>query len=281
MTPVRTPVKTAAPPAHRRDSRAGAARWAAGVVAVVAVGACSSPTEPPAATSSTTPPEATAAVSAAPAPSPSATPSAPAGLEAASADEILAEARAALLKAPSVHARGRLLSGGVSYRIDLRLVRGAGATGTMAVEGKGLNLVRIGDTAYVQPDAAFLRSATDSASAVRLLQGTWFKVTARKTAAFAPFVALTDVGQAFGGALAPTGTVRKGTISKLGRLRVIDLVIDGGKGGHVVVALTGRPYPVRIIYPGRGDERVDLDGFGARVKLTPPPAAKVRTVPGF
>ncbi len=259
------------------------ARWATSAAAVVALAACSSPTEPPAAISSTTPPEATAAVSAAPVPSPSATPSAtaPAGLEAASADEILAEARAALLKAPSFHAKGRLLSGGASYRIDLRLVRGAGATGTMEVEGKSLNLVRIGDTAYVQPDAAFLRSATDSASAVRLLQGTWFKVTARKTAAFAPFVALTDAGQAFGGALAPTGTVRKGPISKLGRLRVIDLVIDGGKGGRVVVALTGTPYPVRIVYPGRGDQRVDLDRFGARVKLTPPPAAKVRTVPGF
>jgi hypothetical protein len=250
------------------------------VAAAVAVSACSSPSEPSAA-SSALPPEATAAVSAAPAPSPSATPTAPAGLEAASADEILAEARAALLKAPSVHAKGRLLSGGDSYRIDLRLVRGAGAAGTMAVEGKGLRLVRIGDTAFVQPDAAFLRSATDSASAVRLLQGTWFKVTARKTAAFAPFVALTDVGQAFGGVLAPTGTVRKGAISKLGRQRVIELLIDGGKGGRVVVALTGKPYPVRIVYPGGGDARVDLDRFGARVKLTPPPAAKVRTVPGF
>jgi hypothetical protein len=257
-----------------RTPRAGAA----GVLAVLALAACSSPSAPAPASSSANLPSA-AVVAPPPSPSPSA--AAPAGLEAASADEILAEARAALLRASSVHAKGRLLSGGTSYRIDLRLVRGKGATGTMAVEGKGLALVRIGGTAYVQPDAAFLQSATNSASAVRLLQGTWFRVTARKTAAFAPFVALTDVSQAFGGALAPTGTVRKGTISKLGRQRVIDLVIDGGKGGHVVVALTGTPYPLRIIYPGRGDQRVDLDSFGARIKLTPPPAAKVKSVPGF
>jgi hypothetical protein len=203
------------------------------------------------------------------------------GLESASADEVLAAARAALLRASSVHAKGDLVSDGTPYAIDMRMVRGAGAAGTMAVQGKGLALVRIGDTAYVRPDAAFLRSATNSASSVRLLSGTYFKVTARKSAVFAPFVALTDAEQAFGSTLAPPGAVTKGKVTRLNKVRVLDLLVDGGKSGHVFVALAGPPYPLRIVYGSSSRQHVDLDRFGARVKLAAPPASKVRTVPGF
>jgi hypothetical protein len=210
---------------------------------------------------------------------PSPSPSVP--MESRSADEILAAARAALLRASSVHAKGDLVSDGSSYAIDMRMVRGVGAVGTMAVQGKSLKLVRIGDTAYVQPDAAFLRSATNSASSVRLLSGTYFKVTARKSALFAPFVALTDAEQAFGPALAPAGAVTKGDVTRVDKQRVVDLLVDGGKSGSVFVALSGTPYPVRIVYGSSARQHVDLDRFGARVKLTAPPASKVRTVPGF
>jgi hypothetical protein len=230
---------------------------------------------------------AAAAASLAASPSPSASvrtsasPSPSAALESGSADEVLAAARAALLRASSVHAKGDLVSDGTPYTIDMRMVRGVGATGTMAVQGKGLRLVRIGDTAYVQPDAAFLRSATNSASSVRLLSGTYFKVTARKSALFAPFVALTDAEQAFGPTLAPPGAVTKGKVTTLNKQRVLDLLVDGGRSGHVFVALSGTPYPVRIVYGDSARQHVDLDGFGARVKLAAPPASKVRTVPGF
>jgi hypothetical protein len=218
---------------------------------------------------------------ASPSPSASASPSPSVAIESRSADEILAAARAALLRAPSVHAKGELVSDGTPYTIDMRMVRGVGATGTMAVQGKGLRLVRIGDTAYVQPDAAFLRAATNSVSSVRLLSGTYFKVTARKSALFAPFVALTDAEQAFGPTLAPPGAVTKGKVTTVNKQRVLDLLVDGGKSGHVFVALSGTPYPVRIVYGSSARQHVDLDGFGARVKLAAPPASKVRTVPGF
>jgi hypothetical protein len=222
-----------------------------------------------------------ASVPASPSATSSASPSPSQALESRSADEILAASRAALLRASSVHAKGDLVSDGTPYTIDMRMVRGVGAAGTMAVQGKGLKLVRIGDTAYVQPDAAFLLAATNSASSVRLLSGTYFKVTARKSALFAPFVALTDAEQAFGPALAPPGAVTKGKVSKVNNQRVLDLLVDGGKSGHVLVALSGTPYPMRIVYGSSAGQHVDLDGFNARVKLTAPPASKVRTVPGF
>jgi hypothetical protein len=223
----------------------------------------------------------TLAASASPSTPAVASPAPSAGLESASADEILAAARTALLRASSVHAKGDLVSDGTPYTIDMRMVRGTGAAGRMSVQGKGLHLVRIGDTAYVQPDSAFLRSATNSASSVRLLSGTYFKVTARKSALFAPFVALTDAEQAFGSTLAPTGAVTKGTVTRLNKVRVLDLLVDGGKSGHVFVALAGPPYPLRIVYGSSARQHVDLDRYGARVKLAAPPASKVRSVPGF
>jgi hypothetical protein len=238
----------------------------AGSAAAGGAGATASPTASPSPAGS---------VRAAASPSPSV------ALEQASADEILALSRAALLRASSVHAKGNLVSDGTPYTINMRMVRGVGAVGTMAVQGKGLTLVRIGDTAYVQPDAAFLRAATNSASSVRLLSGTYFKVTARKSALFAPFVALTDAEQAFSSTLAPTGAVTKGKITLIGKQRVVDLLVDGGKSGHVFVALAGTPYPVRVVYDTSARQHVDLDSFGARVKLAAPPASKVRAVPGF
>ena len=270
-------------PGLRSGSRTGLA--VASAAAALALVACSSGSGTQSAgTAAAASPSASASASPAASESPSAgspSPSPSAGLESASADEVLAAARAALLRAPSVHAKGNLVTAGTPYTIDMRMVRGAGAAGTMGVQGKGLDLVRIGDTAYVRPDAAFLRSATNSASSVRLLSGTYFKVTARKSALFAPFVALTDAEQAFGSTLAPAGQVSKGAVTHLNKVRALDLLVDGGKSGHVFVALSGPPYPLRIVYGSTSRQHVDLDRFGARVKLAAPPASKVRTVPGF
>ncbi len=255
------------------------------VAAAVLVAGCSSPDAPATsapASSPASPDALSAPAPSTPAPTPGASASpAPVGLEAASADEILAASRDALLRARSLRARGDVVSGGTTYRVDLRMVRGTGAAGTVAVDGKGLRLVRIGSTAYVRFDPAFLRAATNSEDSVRLLAGSYLKVTARTSTAFAPFAAFTDASQTFGPALAPAGTVTKGKVSTLRGRRVIDLLVDGGRGGHVFVALTGTPYPVRIVSGGKTPRRVDLDAFGAKVTLTPPPASKVRTVPGF
>jgi hypothetical protein len=209
----------------------------------------------------------------------SASPSGSVDLTEASADEILAQARAAFLAAPSVHAKGVLLTDGTSYTLDLRLVKGRGAVGTVGSKGGRLTLVRVGNAAYVSLDAASLRAATGSAEAARRYAGKYFSVTSSNRAAFRPFLALTDAGKAFGPALAPTGTVTKGSVSTVNGRRVVDLLVDGGSSGDVFVALDGRPYPVRIGY-GKGGQHVDFDSYGAKVALAKPPASKLAPTPG-
>jgi hypothetical protein len=207
------------------------------------------------------------------------TPQASPSLEDASADEILAQSRAALFAARSVHAKGVVENGGTSYALDLRLVRGVGAAGSVASEGRTLGVLRIGKVAYVRLDAASWKAATGSDAAARSFAGKYLKVTKASGSAFTPFLTLTDVQQAYGAALAPPGTVTKGTVSTLRGHRVIDLKIDGGASGDVFVALDGTPYPLRIGYGGGSSQHVDFDQFGAKVALAAPPADQVVTVP--
>jgi hypothetical protein len=208
-----------------------------------------------------------------------ASPQASPNLEQASADEILAKSRSALLAARSVHAKGVVENSGTSYTLDLRLVRGVGAAGSLASQGRSLGVLRIGKVAYVRPDAATWRAATGSDAAAHTFAGKYLRVTDASGSAFKPFLALTDVRQTYGPSLAPPGTVTKGPVSNLRGQRVIDLKIDGGASGDVFVALDGTPYPLRLAYGRGAAQHVDFDQFGAKVALAAPPAGQVVTVP--
>jgi hypothetical protein len=227
---------------------------------------------------SSSPGTGSASASSAP-PSPSASPQASPKLEDASADEILAQARGALLAARSVHAKGVVQNAGSSYTLDLRLVRGVGAAGSLASQGRSVGVLRIGKVAYVRLDAASWRAATGSDAAAREFAGKYLKVTDANGSAFKSFLALTDVEQAYGAALAPPGTVTKGPVTRLRGQRVIDLKIDRGASGDVFVALDGTPYPLRLAYGARASQHVDFDQFGAKVALKAPPADEVVAVP--
>src|SRR3954468_11157414 len=104
--------------------------------------------------------------------------SAPPVLATASADEILAQARQALLEAGSVHVKGTVRTADVPYKLDLRMVRKVGATGSVAEQGTSLGVVRIKDVAYVQLDQNSWRAVTGSATTARQFAGKYLKVTA-------------------------------------------------------------------------------------------------------
>ena len=261
--------------ARLRLFRSAALAGLAGV-AITLIGGCSGSSSggTPRA-SSGTPAVSASASPAVPGASANPRPSASAGLAAASADEILAQARQALLKAGSVHVKGTVRSADVPYKLDLRMVRKVGATGSVAEQGTSLGVVRIKDVAYVQLDQASWRAVTGSTATARQFAGKYLKVTASNGDAFKPFLTLTDVDQVFDTLLVPTGSVTKGAVTTIGGRKVIDLRIDGGRTGDVYVALDGQPYPLRLSY-GRGTgQQVNLDGFGRKVTLTAPPASKI------
>ena len=48
------------------------------------------------------------------------------------------------------------------------------------------------------------------------------------------------------------------------------MALDGGSGGTLYVASTGKPYPVEVFKGGSDGDRVDFDRFNQAVKLSPP-----------
>ena len=209
---------------------------------------------------------------------PAGSPSPSAGLESASADEVLAAARAALLRRLLGARQGRPAHGGTSYTIDLRMVRGAGAVGTVGSKGGS----RPWSGSATRPTSARTPPRCGPPPAARAPSAAVGQVLLGDLRAirlpFAPFLALTDAEQAFGPTLAPTGTVTKGAVSTVNGRRVVDLLVDGGSSGDVFVALDGPPYPVRIGY-GKGGQHVDFDGYGREGRLAAPPKAHVRAGP--
>jgi len=257
-----------------RPFRSAALAGLAGLT-VALLGGCSGSSGGASRASSATPTGSASASPAAPAPSASPGASASAGVAAASADEILAQARQALLGAGSVHAKGTVRSADTAYKLDLQMVRKIGAAGSVAEQGASLGVVRIKDVAYVQLDQASWRAVTGSDTSARRFAGKYLKVTASNGDAFKPFLTLTDVDQVFDTLLVPAGTVTKGAVTTIAGHRVVDVRIDGGRTGDVFVALDGPPYPVRLSY-GRGSaQQVNLDGFGRKIALKAPPASRI------
>jgi hypothetical protein len=263
--------------ASLRPFRPAALAGLAGLTVALLAGCSGSRSGGTPAPSSGTPAGSASASSSAPSASAraSASPGASPGLAAASADEILAQARRALLAAGTVHAKGTVRSADVPYKLDLHLVRKVGATGSVAEQGTSLGIVRVKNAAYVRLDRASWRAVTGSAATARQFAGKFLKVTASNRDAFKPFLALTDLDQVFDTLLLPSGSVTKGVSTTIAGRKVLDLQIDGGRSGNVFVALEGPPYPLRFSYgPGRA-QRVDLDGFGRKVTLAAPPASKI------
>jgi hypothetical protein len=229
------------------------------------------------AASSGTPAGSASASSSAPSASPQSqsSPSASPGLAAASPDEILAQARRALLGAGTVHAKGTVRAANVPYKLDLHMVRKVGATGSVAEQGTSLGVVRIKNAAYVRLDQASWRAVTGSAATARQFAGKYLRVTASNRDAFKPFLALTDLDQVFDTLLVPSGSVTKGVATTIAGHKVLDLRIDGGRTGNVFVALDGPPYPLRLSYGPGTAQQVNLDGFGRKVPLAAPPASKI------
>lgn len=217
-------------------------------------------------------PAASMSPSAATAPSPSA--SAAPGRAGQSAKDLVTAARTALASAPSVRIAGRATQNGETTRIDLHLVRGRGATGTITVKGGALDVVRIGSVAYIKGDSRFWTANAGSAEA-KVLADKWIKVRS-SSSSFASFLEFTDLATFAKEVTKPTGTLRKGSVRSVGGSRGIELT-DGE--GVLVVALDGKAYPLFVGPQAEtGGEGFTFSDYGRPVALKAP-AGPVVDVP--
>lgn len=179
-----------------------------------------------------------------------------------SADEILAAAIEAARGASAVHVAGS--ANGVG--LDLSLVRGEGASGSIEQGASRFELITVGDEIFLRGSDEFYRGLGGE-SVVKLLSGKWLKVPA-DTRGFESFAAITDMDTLLNETLRPESStaIEKGEVETVDGTEVIGL---GGRRGTLYVATTGEPFPFKI---ASGDDTgsVTFDGWNEPADLTAP-----------
>lgn len=194
---------------------------------------------------------------------------APNGEASKTAQQILADAKAAVASATTVHMALTHLQG-VLTGLDLQLEAGTGGTGTLTVRGLPVAVIADGADLYVRAEASFWNAMTGSPATASLLAGHWVKVppSATKTGSFSTVRDMADMQTFFATALQPTGTpVTRGTTTVNG----VPAVIVADSTGVLYVALRGAPYPLGIrLTPAGGGGVAVFGNWNAPVTISPP-----------
>jgi hypothetical protein len=189
------------------------------------------------------------------------------GVAAKSPSDILTSATNAIQGAKSVHVTGALNDGGQSIKLDLNILSGQGAKGSMSQNGLSFQLIASGKYVYINGSPQFWKKFGGAAAAT-LFQGKWLKAPANSSN-FASLTSLTNLHSLAQALLTGHGSLSKGSTTTVNGQKVIS-VTDSSKSSKLYVATTGKPYPIEIAKTGSGAQHVDFDNYNAAVSLTPP-----------
>jgi hypothetical protein len=189
------------------------------------------------------------------------------GVAAKSPDAILSAATTAIEAASSAHVAGNVANAGTSISLDLSLVSGKGARGTMSENGLSFQLVDLGGSVYINASDAFWRRFGGNAAA-QVFHGKWLKAPADR-GSFASLAGLTNLHQLFNALLTSHGALSKGATTTVDGQPVIGLQ-DKTKGGTLYVATTGKPYPVEVLKSGTNGGHLVFDHINQSVPLSAP-----------
>jgi hypothetical protein len=185
------------------------------------------------------------------------------------ADRVFADAIAAATSASSVHVSGSIRSNGTAINLDLSMVKGKGATGSMSTNGLEFDLVRIGDTVYIRGSDAFYKRYAPPAF-LPLLRGNWLKASAT-SGRFRSLAPLTGIAALLAKVRASHGKlVNEGDLATYHGQHIVQ-IRDTSDGSWLYVAATGTPYPVAIIGGKKSESgTITFGDWNQSVSLTAP-----------
>ncbi|MFK0103861.1 hypothetical protein [Streptomyces sp. NPDC091217] len=162
-----------------------------------------------------------------------------------SAAVIQSKTRAAATSVETVRMAGTVVTSGRTYQLDMRLNKDGG-TGSVTSKGSTFQLLRVGETLYLQADADFWNHADGSdTSAAGTLGGKYVKVP-QGDPAYKKFSGFTDKDLLLSGLLTLHGPLSTAGHHEQSGTRTIRITGDGGSGGTLDVSLDGKPYPLRL-----------------------------------
>ncbi|MFF0382448.1 hypothetical protein [Streptomyces sp. NPDC004286] len=163
------------------------------------------------------------------------------------AQKIQEKSRAAADAAPAVHLAGTVVTGGVTFKLDMRLKSGGGS-GSVASKNSSFKLLRVGDELYLKADAAFWNHGGDTSAAGKLADK-YVKVP-QDDPAYKKFSGFTEKDVLLPALLTLHGKLATAGHHQQAGTRTIRVSGDGGPGGTLDVSLEGKPYPLRLVRGG-------------------------------
>jgi hypothetical protein len=199
-------------------------------------------------------------------------PSAPAPSESRAAD-LLRQAREAFLAAPSVHVSGTAVRGADAFVVDARLKGSSGGTATVRTSGEIVDVIRIGDDAYVGGDLAFWRAVTGDGTRARAMVGTYVRTGAEEPD-FAGYVAFTQPSTYAEVLPDPARPATLGATTVIRGTSAIAVHDQSGSTLYVAGAAAARPLRLDGLTSGQV-VFLDFADYGARVPLRAPASGSV------
>lgn len=184
------------------------------------------------------------------------------GIAGKSAAEVLRTAQEAAAAASAVRVAGDV----DDVRLDMSLVRGEGAKGSMAQGDNEFEIVAVDGDVYLKGSDAFYEQIAGRAG-VQLLGGKWLQVPADDDD-FGGISQLADMDQLLRAALKPDSSdISKGEVETVDGVRAVPLT--SGKG-TLYVAAEGDPLPLQIAGGRSRPGKVTFSGWNEPVELTAP-----------
>jgi hypothetical protein len=202
-----------------------------------------------------------------------------------SAEAVVADASKAAQDASSFHMAGTIHSssagafGSNAVALDLSIVRGKGATGSLTVGGAKVDLIVAGNSGYMRASSAFWKhfakqqgGGAAASFAATLFGNKWLKFPANNQ----QFQALTSPTKA--NAIFKSLTSSHGKLENQGEKtykgQSVVAITDTTKGGTLYVAATGTPYPVALTKTGgKNGGAITFGDWNQPVTLTAPKGA--------
>jgi hypothetical protein len=186
-----------------------------------------------------------------------------------SAAQILVDAKQAAREAGSVSVTGSIDDNGTKIDLDLHIAKSTG-TGSITIQGTKVDLIRIGQVVYLRAGADFYERIGAGKVASKLLAGRWLKASSTQKD-FKNIAQLTDLDDFVTQAVKPEGTLTKGDETTVDGQKAIEL--KDSKGGTLLVATTGEPYPLVFKGGGSTSGTVTLSDWGEKVVAKAPAGA--------
>jgi hypothetical protein len=188
------------------------------------------------------------------------------GVAAKSPDQILQAAVNAAESAKSMHVSGTVQQGG-KLGLDLDLVTGKGAAGTISQGPEKFKLVVTGGNFYFQGNRAFWLKVGHSEAAVKLFLGKWIKEPSA-AGQFASVSHLTSIKSLMNGVLKQHGSLTKGSTTTVAGQSAV--AVHDAKNGTLYVATTGKPYPLKVTGSKASSGAITFDQYNHTFTIAAP-----------